>query len=190
MQHPILNDFPHEFYTERLLIRLPLPGDGKMVFDAVQASRNDLKKWLGFAQNEQSLEETEVNVREAHLKFLKRENLRLHIFLRETGEFIGSSGMHRINWDIPKFEIGYWIDSRQSGKGYITETVHGITGFAFNELGAKRVEIHCDTKNLKSRAVPERLKYVLEGIHYNDSIAVDGNELRDTCIYAKVKAAR
>lgn len=187
MQNPILKEFPHEFYTERLLIRLPQPGDAEAVFDAINASKQDLKKWLPFAQNDQTLEETKVNVKEAHIKFLQREDLRMHIFQRDTNEFIGSTGLHRIDWEVPKFEIGYWIDTRQSRKGYITEAVQGLTDFAFDELNANRVEIQCDAKNIKSRSIPERLGYQLEGIHYKDSIAIDGDGLRDTCIYAKVK---
>lgn len=186
MRHPILKDFPQEFYTERLLIRLPLPGDGEALYEAIQRSRTALKKWLPFAQGEQTLEETEINVREAHVAFLKRTDLRLHIFHRETEAFIGATGLHRIDWEVPKFEIGYWIDSQQSGKGYMTEAVDGVTNFAFQELEANRVEIRCDVKNAKSKAIPERLGFKLEGMHYNDSIAIDSNELRDTCIYAKI----
>src|SRR5699024_4396696 len=120
MKNPLLLEFPHEFYTKRLLIRIPLPGDGVAVHAAIEASREELKKWLPFAREYQTVEEVEANVREAHISFLKREDLRLHIFDRENGEFIGSSGLHRIDWFIPKFEIGYWIDQRESGKGYIT----------------------------------------------------------------------
>ena len=67
----------------------------------------------------------------------------------------------------------------------MSEAVKGVTHFAFEKLRANRVEIHCDAKNTKSRAITERLGFKLEGIHYNDSIAVGGNELRNTCIYAK-----
>lgn len=184
---PILINFPEEFYTERLVIRKPMPGDGKAVYEAMQASLTELKPWMPWAHRDQTPEEVEVNMREAHAKFLTREDLRLHIFHKETGEFIASSGLHRINWDVPKFEIGYWIDTRHSGKGYITEAVEGITNFAFQELKAKRVEIRCDSKNVKSRAIPERLGYDLEGILKNDSISVVGNERRDTCVFAKIK---
>ncbi|MBP1968636.1 RimJ/RimL family protein N-acetyltransferase [Virgibacillus natechei] len=187
MKNPILKDFPHEIRTKRLLIRLPLPGDGEVVYQAIQASKRDLKKWLPFARKDQSLEDVEISVREAHLQFLKREDLRLHVFHQETGDFIGSSGLHRIDWEVPKFEIGYWIDSRQSGKGYMTEAVEGIADFAFRELDANRVEIRCDTKNAKSRAIPEQLGFLFEGIHYNDSVQIDGGELRDTCVYTKTK---
>ncbi|WP_096190499.1 GNAT family N-acetyltransferase [Evansella halocellulosilytica] len=185
--NPILLDFPHEFETDRLLIRMPKPGDGKTVYDAIKASSSELKRWLPFAYKGQSEEETEINIREAHSQFLKREDLRLLIFHKDTGQFIGTSGLHRINWDVPKFEVGYWIDSRFSGNGYITEAVEGITQFAFHELKAKRIEICCDSKNTKSRAIPERLGFQLEGILRNDDLSVDGSELRDTCIYAKVE---
>ncbi|WP_377888669.1 GNAT family N-acetyltransferase [Alkalihalobacillus sp. R86527] len=183
---PILFDIPHEIHTDRLYIRCPLPGDGPAVHKSIQVSRRDLKLWMPFAKNEQSVEEVEGNIREAHAAFLKREDLRLHIFHKGTGDFIGSSGLHRINWDVRKFEIGYWIDSRYSGFGYITEAVRGITDYACRELYAKRVEIRCDSKNAKSKRVIERLGFRLEGILRNEDVSIDGNELRDTCVYAKI----
>jgi RimJ/RimL family protein N-acetyltransferase len=185
---PILLDFSEQFFTERLLIRMPLPGDGKVVYQAMQASLNELKEWMPWAHREQTVEDVEANMRDTHAKFLTREDLRLHIFNRETGEFIGSSGMHRINWNIPKVEIGYWIDTRYRGRGYMTEAVEAITNFAFTELKAKRVEIRCDVKNLKSRAIPERLGFKLEGILCNDDMSADGKQIRDTCIYAKINS--
>lgn len=187
MTKAILKDFPQEFFTERLWIRLPLPGDGEAVHEAKQASRQELKQWLEWAQYDEALEDTEANVREAHTAFLQRKDMRLHIFHRETKEFIGCTGLHEIDWEVPKFEIGYWLDTRQTGKGYTTEAVQGLTDFAFQTLGANRVEIRCDAKNEKSRAIPERLNYSLEGVLRNDSVQIGGNELRDTCVYAKVR---
>ncbi|CAM3866807.1 GNAT family N-acetyltransferase [Mesobacillus zeae] len=184
--NPILLDFPTEFTTERLVIRAAKAGDGKIVHGAILASINELKPWMPFAQKEQTEEDVEINIREAYINFLKREDLRLLVFLKETGELVASSGLHRIDWDVRKFEIGYWIDTRHSGKGYITEAVEGITEFARNELGARRVEIRCDSLNVKSRAIPERLGFSLEGILKQDSLAEDGSgRLRDTCIFAK-----
>ncbi|WP_404460651.1 GNAT family N-acetyltransferase [Sutcliffiella horikoshii] len=183
---PILKEFPSEFTTEKLLIRMPLPGDGPAVHDAIIHSLHELKPWMIFAQREQTVEDVEANIRESHAEFLQRKDLRLMVFLKETGEFVASSGLHRIDWSIPKFEIGYWIDSRHSGKGYITEAVEGISQFAFEQLGANRLEIRCDSKNVKSRTVAERAGYTLEGILKKSERDVAG-ELRDTCVYAKVK---
>lgn len=186
-KHPLLIDFPQEITTERLLIRIPQPGDGQSVFEAIQASKPELKKWLPFAQGEQTLEETEINVREAHINFLKRKDMRMHIFLKDTNTLIGSTGFHRPNWDIRKFEIGYWLDTRYCGNGYMTEAVSALTEFAFQELQANRIEIRCDELNKQSSAVPERLRFQLEGILKSEDKAVDGEELRNTCIYAKTK---
>ncbi|MEH7178416.1 GNAT family N-acetyltransferase [Neobacillus vireti] len=184
---PALLNFPEEFTSERLFIRKPMPGDGIAVYKAIQASLNELKPWMPWAHSNQSELDVEANIRDSIAKFITREDLRLHIFDKETGEFIGSSGLHRINWDVPKFEIGYWIDTRYSGKGYITEATEAITNFAFTELNANRVEIRCDPRNLRSRAIPERLGFTLEGILKNDNLSVTSNELRDTCIFAKTK---
>jgi RimJ/RimL family protein N-acetyltransferase len=183
---PILREFPEEFTTERLLIRKPLPGDGKAVYEAIQVSLKELKQWMPWAHMNQTEQDVEVNIRDSIAKFITREDLRLHLFNKETGEFIGSSGLHRINWAVPKFEIGYWIDTRHSGRGYITESTEAITNFAFNELHAKRVEIRCDPTNTRSRAIPEKLGFTLEGILINDSLSVESRELRDTCIFAKI----
>ncbi|MDP4084363.1 MAG: GNAT family N-acetyltransferase [Bacillota bacterium] len=185
--NPILFDFPDSFYTERLKIRSPRHGDGKAVFEAISASLNELKPWMPWAHKNQTEQDVECNVRSAHAKFLTREDLRLHIFLKNTGQFIAASGLHRINWDVPKFEIGYWIDTRYSGNGYMTEAVQGITCLAFQTLHANRVEIRCDAKNVKSRAIPEKLNFVLEGILKNDGVSADGKEVRDTCIFAKIQ---
>lgn len=187
MMNPLLLDFPSEFHTERLTIRMPQHGDGKAVFHAIEASINELKPWLPFAQREQTEEEVEISIRKSHNEFLQREDLRLLVFLKETGEFVASSGLHRIDWAVPKFEIGYWIDSRFSGKGYMIEAVEGITNFAFTELKANRVEIRCDSKNMKSRAIPEKLGFKLEGILECESVSVDGSKLKDTCVFAKVR---
>nr|WP_238941849.1 GNAT family N-acetyltransferase [Bacillus sp. REN10] len=184
--NPLLIDFPTEFFTDRLHIRLPLPGDGKAVYEAIQASLHEMKPWLPFVHDEQSLEGAEANVREAYAKFIAREDLRLHIFDKETGQFIGSSGLHRIDWKVRKFEIGYWVNTKFSGRGYMTEAVEAITAFAFEHLQANRVEIRCDTNNKRSRAIAEKLQFTLEGVLRKEQLSADSTQIRDMCIYARI----
>ncbi|MFC7373484.1 GNAT family N-acetyltransferase [Fictibacillus iocasae] len=184
--NPILLDFPTEFETERLLVRCPQPGDGKAVYEAILSSLPELKPWLPFAHIDQSADDVEANIRGAHVKFLQREDLRMLVFLKETGEFVASTGLHRMDWDVRKFEIGYWQDTRHSGKGYMVEAVKGLEQFAVHELKARRLEVRCDTRNARSIAIPEKLGYTLEGTLRSDSFAVGTDELRDTHIFAKV----
>jgi RimJ/RimL family protein N-acetyltransferase len=182
---PILMNFPHSFETERLIIRCPLPGDGVLVYEAATETLDILKLWMPWAQKPLSQEEMEANVRQAHCQFLERSDLRFHLFEKGSNLFVGSSGLHRIDWSIRKFEIGYWCRKRLMGKGYITEAVRGLTVFAFEMLKANRIEIRCDQRNVRSRKVAERLGYTLEGVLRNDQLAVD-HRLRNTCIYSMI----
>lgn len=183
---PVMIDFPESFETERLLIRAPLWGDGVSMNEAILESLEELKPWMPFARSTPSLEESERFTRESRLSFLKRTQLYLRIFNKSTGAFIGNSGLHRINWELRNFEIGYWMRSSCVGNGYITEAVNGITDFAIRELEANRLEIRCSARNTKSAAVAERAGFTLEGILRRESREGDG-ELHDTKIYAKVR---
>lgn len=190
VMNPILVDFPERIETERLYLRACLPGDGKIVHEAIQASLEELKKWLPFANKEQSLDDTELNMRKAYSNFILREDFRILIFRKEDDAFIGSTGLHRINWDVRKFEIGYWCDSRYQKNGYITEAVESLVDLTFDHFEANRIEIRCEPININSRKIPEKLGFNLEGIFIHDSLSADGKELRDTCVFAKVRSTK
>ncbi|MEZ4713461.1 MAG: GNAT family N-acetyltransferase [Caldilineaceae bacterium] len=183
---PILRDFPDHFESERLLIRGPRPGDGPELNAAVIDSLAELKPWMPWAQKPPTLEESEENARRGHVRFMTREDLWLLLFSKGTHTMVGGSGLHRIDWDIPSFEIGYWVRTPYAGQGYITEAVAAITDFAFDVLGARRVFIKCDAKNERSAAVARRLDFSFEGTLHCDTRDHFGN-LRDTLVFAKVR---
>lgn len=187
--NPILRDFPEQIETERLLIRAPLPGDGAEMTRALHESWAELQPWMPWAQGKIPSEaDSEARLREARARFLTREDMWLLLFLKGTYTLVGSSGLHRINWNVPRFEIGYWVRTRFAGEGYITEAVEGITAFAFEELGAKRVEIRCDSRNVRSAAVARRCDYEHEATLRNDDRHPADGSLRDTLVFARLAA--
>jgi ribosomal-protein-serine acetyltransferase len=186
--NPILLDIPIQLETERLILRAPKPsGDGSIVNKAIIDSLNELKSWLPFAQKLPTVEETEANLREAHINYLKRKSFRFLIFHKDTNEFIGITSFEGVVWDIPKSEIGYWINTEFSGKGFMLEAVKEISKFGLNQLGFKRIEIRCESANFKSRSIPEKLGFELEGTLKNDDLSADGSKLTDTCVYSIVR---
>jgi RimJ/RimL family protein N-acetyltransferase len=187
MTDPILRDFPYSFDTERLTVRGHLPGDGRLVHEAALESQEELREWMPWAVDIPDEDEYEVMVRQGQLKFLSREDLWMALFLKGTKIYIGGGGLHRINWDVPKFEIGYWVRTSHGRLGYITEFVNGVTDFAFNTLRAKRVEIRCDSLNERSTAVARRAGYELEATlrHHDRHHLTDA--LRDTLIFTKLQ---
>lgn len=184
---PILIDVPYTFETERLTIRGPLPGDGKRIREAVLETHEELKQWMSWAVDVDSEEDHEARAREGRLRYLAREDLWMVLLLKGTNTLVGCSGMHDIDWSVPRFEIGYWVRKAFVGQGYITEAVNGITKLAFETLHAERVEILCDAKNERSAAVARRAGFPLEATHYADERHHLTGELRNTLRFALLR---
>lgn len=176
---------PAEIRTERLMLRMPSPDDALEVYEAVVESLPELRPWLVWAHQEQSVEQTRINIETARELFLSKTNLRYYMFDVSSGRLVGSTVLHEIDWEIPKFEIGYWVRTSAAGRGYALEAVRGLTELAFSKLNARRVEIRCDERNTKSRSVAEKAGYTLEGILRNDTLSPDG-DLRSTAVYSRI----
>src|SRR5262249_4090580 len=172
-------DILEEFETERLLLRLPRAGDGRIVDEAIEESRESLIPYLPWARNNCSLDEREEFIRLQRARFIERKDHALWLFRKCDGDFVGGSGLRRLNWEVPAFEIGYWCRMKYLGNGYISEAVRGITRFAFETLSAKRVEIRCDVQNERSIRVAERCGFTLEGELRNNGVRQNG-EVRGT----------
>lgn len=164
MPNPILLDIPDSFETERLLIRVPRPGDGPALNEAILETFEDLRLWMPWAKERPTVEINEENSRRAYAKFILKEDIVLRLIHKQTGLMLGSSGLHPQDWELPRFEIGYWCRKRFEGQGYITEAVRGILRFGFEAVGAKRIQINCDSLNERSIRVAERVGMRREGI--------------------------
>jgi RimJ/RimL family protein N-acetyltransferase len=186
---PILLDLPMPIKTPRLILRPPKIGDGAAVNAAILESISDLRRFMPWAKDKPSVSESEEFVRQAVANWILKKNeepyLPLFIFDRTTEEFIGGTGYHHIDWDVPCIEMGYWIKNSRSGQGLMTEAVNALTRYAFKQLDVKRITITCDANNIRSKKIPERLNYPLEATLKSNRINLDNGKLSDTLIYAK-----
>lgn len=187
---PLLIDLPERIETGRLLLRSPRPGDGAALSAAVCESLAELQPWLPWAQAAPTADESELQCRKMHARFVAREDLPVFIFERRPeggeGALLGGSGLHRIDWTVPRFEIGYWRRSGQGGRGIVTEAARTLAHLAFDVLGARRVEVRMDARNARSLRVAERAGFVFEGVLRQDMLDVAGQP-RDTCVYSRVR---
>jgi RimJ/RimL family protein N-acetyltransferase len=181
---PATLEIPEEIRSKRLRLRAPHSGFAADMNQAIRESIDELRPWMDWAQEVPTLEQSREQQLRAREAFLAHEDLQLVLFRGDR--LVGSSGLHRIDWSVPKFEIGYWVRTPDARQGYISEAVATIARFAFESLSARRVEIRSSVQNRRSRAVPERLNFELEGILRNDSREPHG-ELRDTAVYAQVR---
>ena len=87
----------------------------------------------------------------------------MHCGIWLKGKLVGVVGMDRIDWPNKTAEIGYWLGKGQEGKGLVTKCCRFLVEFAFMELKLNRLEIRCAPGNLRSRGIPERLGFTIEG---------------------------
>jgi len=172
-------DIPEWFESERLLIRVPKPGDGVILQEAYLESYPRLKPWFPWAQTESSVEEREEFMRQQYARFIKRDDMMLMLFLKSEHKLIGCSGLHVQNWDVPSFEIGYWVRTGYEGQGFIIEAVNRITEFGFETLKANRIFIRCDIANVRSQSVAKRAGFLYEGTFRNFERRHHSDELTD-----------
>lgn len=186
---PALIEVPERIETPRLVLRAPRAGDGAAIHRAILETFPELQRWMVWCQGVPSVEKVEADARDAQASFIRREDLRLHIYRREDDHFIGCTGLHAINWQVPRFEIGYWCRATAQRQGYIAEAVRGLLRCALDDLGAQRVEIRCDPRNLASVRVAEAVGMPLEARMVNQAVDVEG-EVRDTLLFAVTPGQR
>ncbi len=183
---PLLIDLPEHLDGPRVRLRPYRAGDGAALHEAVNEDVAHLEPYMVWARKHTTLEESELVVRRLRAAWEARTDMTMGIYDRETGRFLGGTGLHRIDWDVRSFEIGYWIRKSAEGKGYVTEAVQLLTDFAFGELEANRIFLRVSTENAKSLAIPERLGFEREGT-LRKSIRDSERRLHDLVMFAKVR---
>lgn len=186
---PVLIKVPERIDAGRVLLLAPRAGLGQALNAAICESLDQLKPWMPWAQSAPTVEESETVLRQQLARFILREDLVYQIYRKNedgsAGQLLGGTGLHRLDWVLRRFEIGYWIRSSAQGQGYVSETVRALTRMAFAELQARRVEIRMDESNLRSRAVAERCGFEFEGLLRRDALTPTG-EPRDTRVYSRI----
>lgn len=185
---PLLLPVPTRLETARLLLRPFRGDDAPALHQALVESRAELLSFLWllpWVQAQPTLELARMRCARAEAAFLLRTDLAYLAVDRTSGALIGSFGLHRTDWALPKTEVGYWLRSSQRGQGYACEGVNALVDWALGGLKAQRVELVTDEANQGSRRVAERCGFALEGITRHVLRAPDGS-LRNHCIYAKL----
>jgi RimJ/RimL family protein N-acetyltransferase len=101
-----------------------------------------------------------------------------------TGRAVGSTSYLDISRHDRRLEIGStWIGKPWQRTGINTEAKYLLLEHAFESLGAVRVQLKTDKRNLQSQAAIERLGAVREGVLRKHMIVSDGF-IRDTVMYS------
>ena len=166
-----------------LIMRSLSTYDAQGSYALIDSNRSYLRTWLPWIDGTNSPAVVERVILSWERSRENGSDTVLGIF--EEGEYVGNIGLHDINRESMSGMIGYWLAQNRQNRGIMTDCVRALTTFGFDELGLNRIYIHCGVKNARSRAVPERLGFVQEGILQNGE-CLYGN-YHDLIVYAALK---
>lgn len=173
---------PLSFESDRLLIRAYLPEDAKEAQRVVDSSRDHLTPWLPWCRTahldpESSL--SDIMIWRMEFRDLSKLNrIILAVFLKETGELIGGTGIHDIRRNTASCETGYWIAKDHTRKGYTSEACRRTISWALSAqsaggMGLRRVRIYTSDQNTASTNLVNKLGITAE-VHQRDDYFVQG----------------
>lgn len=131
------------------------------LFVLTDQNRQHLRQWLPWLDYTQSSADTANFIGECLKGYEAGKQLNLLIYFQEV--LVGTLGFNSINLDTKVGHVGYWLDASSGGKGIVTKAVKELEKIGFDGLGLEKIEIQCAVGNSKSRAIPERLGYKIEG---------------------------
>jgi len=131
------------------------------LFALVINNRAHARQWLPWVDDTKTVDDTKAFIRRTLERFARQDGFQCVIL--EDGKIVGGIGHLYVNWLAKKTEVGYWLAESAQGRGIMTRAVIVMMEHAFNVYGLNRLEIHCATGNARSRAIPERLGFKLDG---------------------------
>ena len=137
-------------------------GDAPELFALTEANRAHLRRWLPWVDAVRTEEHTREFIQTA---IEQRETGRGPVFaIRHCAALAGVVGFHPIDRIHCVGEIGYWLAGALEGRGLMTASCRFVVRYGFYTLDLHRIQIPAAVDNHRSRAIPERLGFKLEGI--------------------------
>ena len=147
---------------DRIELRPFAEADAAEILELVRGNYEHLRPFIQWATEDYSLETARNFIERSEKASAEKTGQTFGIF--ENEKIIGAVSFVAFNWTSRRTELGYWIDKSCAGRGIITKSCKVLVDHAFEKLEMNRIEIRCAAENVKSRAVPERLDFKLDGI--------------------------
>ncbi len=169
--------------TPRLFLRPPSSRDFKTWQSLRRANHEHLQPWEPlWHAGANSRAEWRLRMRVWRKGRKDRRIYAYFLFEKEHQEMLGGLVLSNIRWGASQTAtLGYWLDSKATGYGYMTEAVAYACRWAGERLGLARIEASTMPENLSSRKVLERCGFCEEGLA--QSYLQIAGERRDHMLY-------
>jgi RimJ/RimL family protein N-acetyltransferase len=166
--------------TPRLVLRDFREDDWVAVHE--YASDLDVVRYMPWGPNGEKETKAFVERALAEQAETPRTKFELAVTVAETGKLIGGCGIRVASRNDRSADMGYCLRRDAWGQGYATEAAAAVLAFGFEVLNSHRVFATCDTENLASERVLEKLGMRREA-HLREDTRIRGR-WRDSYLYA------
>lgn len=158
----------------------------RVIFSVIDSNRDHLAPWFVWLEATTCVEDTLKFLLDCDKNYKSGERLEYGIYIDD--KYVGSIGIFDICKVKRSAEIGYWLSSKFTRKGYMSEAIGIVERELFSSWGLNRIQIKCDVNNIASRRVAEKCGFILEGTLREDDFSNFHNAFRNTHILSKLKS--
>lgn len=166
-------------------IKKIIPEHIPLLYQAAFESREVLKTWLPWCHSNYSIEETKDWVNFQQTAWNNKLEFSFGIFEADSGRFVGGCGLNQMNWIYKIGNLGYWVATKFTGKGFASSAAKLCAEFGFSELSLNRIEIVAAEGNISSQKVAEKAGATKEAFA-RKRLAV-GNSVHNAFVYSLIK---
>ncbi len=149
-------------FDDDLALRLLEERNTLELFEIVRENREHIHSWMTWVPTEWTMTSAGQIIRAARERFASNNGFWSGIFFRER--LCGCVILNQVDWPHRSGDIGYWLIREEQGHGLVTRSCRALVDYCFEELQLHRIEIRVATENARSRSVPERLGFRLDGV--------------------------
>lgn len=171
---------------EKYELRLIKKEDTLSYFQLIENNRPRLKDFVaGIVSKTKNYTDTEIFIHEVMDRNLNKTYFPYVLINTNNQEFIGFFDVKNIDWNIPKAEIGYFIDEKHTGNGLAQKTLNKIIDHFFFDLKFSKLLLRIHQENKSSIYVAEKCGFIKEGSIRNDYKKSNG-EIVDLIYFGKI----
>lgn len=167
-------------------INLLQTNEAEALFYLIDSNRQRLEDFFaGTVSKTQTLKDTVNYCIEIQQRIKERSYFPYMITDITTHKFIGLVDVKNIDWNVPKAELGSFIDSGYEGKGIVTKATNLVVDHIVKEYDFIKLLCRANSRNKGSIAVILKNGFELEGTIRKDYRTTKG-EIVDLNYYGRV----
>jgi ribosomal-protein-serine acetyltransferase len=168
-------------------IRLLQPTDQQAYFQLIENNRTRLEDFFaGTVAKTRTLADTETFIADIVQKCADKKYFPFIVLDTTNHQIAGFIDVKNIDWNIPKAELGCFVDEKYEGKKISSTALQLVIDHLFEQHGFVKLFLRTHQNNASARKLAEKCGFEIEGTIRKDYKTTKG-ELVDLIYYGKLR---